>query len=138
MNQVERHYGKKLILTSGYRSPRYNRKVGGAKRSQHMHCKAVDFKIPGVNKYSLAAYVKTLPSAGGVGSYCGSSSIHMDIGAKRSWHWGCGKHKKRKRFVRNRKTHKRHYRKSRRSYRSASYRPARKRHAQNWINFQIM
>ena len=112
MNKVERHFGKKLVLTSGYRSSRYNRRVGGAKRSQHVHCKAVDFHIRGVNKYSLARYVKTLRGVGGVGSYCKSSSIHMDIGPKRSWHWGCGKSKSRKRYVKKRKT---------RSYRSASY-----------------
>ncbi len=135
MDQVERHYGKKLVLTSGYRSPRHNRRINGAKRSQHMHCKAVDFQIRGVNKYSLARYVKTLPSVGGVGSYCGSSSIHMDVGPKRSWHWGCGKRKKRSIYAKKRNRSKRHYRKS---YRTASYRVKRKTHKKSWSYFNKM
>ncbi len=133
MGRVERHYGKKLIVTSGYRSSRYNRRVGGAKRSQHMHCKAVDFRIKGVNKYSLARYVKTLRGIGGVGSYCGSRAIHIDIGPKRSWHWGCGKHKKRALFAKHKRRGKR---KARRSYRTASYkhnrRAKRSRSAKKW------
>ena len=30
------HIGKPIRVISGYRSPKYNRRIGGAKRSQHM------------------------------------------------------------------------------------------------------
>ena len=36
LKQVERHFGKRLVVTSGYRSPAYNKKVRGAEKSQHM------------------------------------------------------------------------------------------------------
>ena len=100
--RVHKRFGRKLVITSGYRSPAHNRRIGGAKRSQHMHCKAVDFRVPGVSTYALARYVKSLPGVGGVGTYCGQSSIHMDVGPKRSWHWGCGKrrHRRKTRTVR--------------------------------------
>ena len=39
---------KPIIITSGYRSPSYNKKVGGAKNSQHIKGQAVDF-ITSVN-----------------------------------------------------------------------------------------
>jgi uncharacterized protein YcbK (DUF882 family) len=52
---------------------------------------AVDFKIRGVNKYALARYLKKLPGRGGVGTYCGNSIVHLDVGPKRSWHHGCRK-----------------------------------------------
>ena len=39
---------KPIIITSGYRSPSYNQKVGGVKNSQHTKGQAVDF-ITSVN-----------------------------------------------------------------------------------------
>ena len=56
LKTVERHYGKKMVVTSGYRSPSYNRKVNGAKKSQHMYCAAADVQVPGVSKWELAKY----------------------------------------------------------------------------------
>lgn len=35
-------YGKPMIVTSGYRPPRVNKAIGGAKNSKHMTCEAVD------------------------------------------------------------------------------------------------
>ena len=89
LKQVERHFGKRLVVTSGYRSPSYNKKVRGAEKSQHMYCAAVDVQMPGVNKWELARYVRALPGRGGVGTYC-HSSVHIDIGPERDWNWKCG------------------------------------------------
>lgn len=94
LRQVERHYGKKPIVTSGYRSPAHNRRVRGARRSQHMKCAAADIEVPGVGKASLARFLRSLPGRGGVGVYCRSRSVHVDIGPKRQWNWGCGKKKR--------------------------------------------
>ena len=70
LKQVERHFGKRLVVTSGYRSPAYNRKVRGAEKSQHMYCAAVDVQLPGVSKWELAKFVRAMPGRGGVGTYC--------------------------------------------------------------------
>ncbi len=88
LKQVEQHFGKRLIVTSGYRSPAYNKKVRGAEKSQHMYCAAVDVQMPGVHKFELARYVRGMPGRGGVGTYC-HSSIHIDIGPERDWNWKC-------------------------------------------------
>ena len=96
LHRLEKKFGKKPIITSGYRSPAYNRRVRGAKRSKHMTCEAADIRIPGVSKWKLAKYVRSMPGRGGVGTYCRSSFIHIDISTKRDWNWGCRK-KKRKR-----------------------------------------
>src|SRR5690606_38803974 len=40
--------GTELNITSGYRSPDHNEKVGGAKNSQHMHGDAVDISMKGM------------------------------------------------------------------------------------------
>jgi len=95
--QVERHYGKKPIITSGYRSPKRNRRAGGARNSQHVFCKAVDMQVEGVSKWQLAKYLRSIPGRGGVGTYCRTKSVHIDIGKKRDWHHPCRRSAKRKR-----------------------------------------
>lgn len=98
LNMVERRYGSKPIVTSGYRSPNRNRRAGGARNSQHIFCKAVDIQVEGVSKWELAKFLRTLPGRGGVGTYCRTRSVHIDIGTKRDWHHPC-----RRRAVKKRK-----------------------------------
>jgi len=86
---VEQHYGKKMIVTSGYRSPTRNRQARGAKNSLHMYCAAADIQIPGVGKWELANYVRSMPGRGGVGTYCHTNSVHIDVGPERDWNWRC-------------------------------------------------
>lgn len=94
---VERRYGSKPIITSGYRSPKRNRRAGGARNSQHIFCKAVDIQVEGVSKWQLAKYLRTIPGRGGVGTYCRTKSVHIDVGSKRDWHHPCRRSKVRKR-----------------------------------------
>ncbi|RST86515.1 DUF882 domain-containing protein [Aquibium carbonis] len=89
LKNVERHFGKKMIVTSGYRDPERNRAVRGARNSMHMYCAAADVQVPGVDKHRLAAYVRALPGRGGVGTYCHTASVHIDIGPERDWNWRC-------------------------------------------------
>lgn len=93
---VERHYGKKPIITSGYRSPKRNRRAGGAKNSMHIFCKAVDLQVEGVSKWDLAKYLRTIPGRGGVGTYCRTRSVHIDTGSVRDWHYPCRRSSKRR------------------------------------------
>lgn len=92
--QVQLHYGRPLHIISGCRSKAHNRRVNGARRSQHLNCKAADFLIPGVSKYKLAAYLRGMRGRGGVGLYCRSSFVHLDVGRKRQWYWRCAKRRK--------------------------------------------
>ncbi|MEP6356340.1 MAG: D-Ala-D-Ala carboxypeptidase family metallohydrolase [Hyphomicrobiales bacterium] len=89
LQKVQRRYGVKPIVNSGYRSASKNRRVGGARKSYHVKCLAADIKVPGVSKYALARYLKNVSGVGGVGTYACKSFIHVDIGPKRSWHWRC-------------------------------------------------
>jgi uncharacterized protein YcbK (DUF882 family) len=88
---VERHYGREVVVTSGFRSPSFNRRVRGAKHSLHMYCAAADIQVQGVSKWSLAQYLRSLPGRGGVGTYCHTDSIHVDIGPDRDWNWRCSR-----------------------------------------------
>lgn len=89
IKRLESHYRKPVVITSGYRSPAHNRSVRGAKRSLHMSCAAADLQIPGVSKWEIARHVRSWPVRGGVGTYCHTESVHIDIGPERDWNWRC-------------------------------------------------
>ena len=89
LKTIEGHFGRKLIVTSGYRDPSRNRRANGAKNSLHMYCAAADIQLPGVSKWDLANYVRSMPGRGGVGTYCHTDSIHVDVGPERDWNWRC-------------------------------------------------
>ncbi|MEX3009175.1 YcbK family protein [Hoeflea sp. TYP-13] len=86
---VRRHYGRDVIITSGYRSSKRNRRAGGVRASRHTTCEAADIQVPGVSKWNLAKYLRTVDGRGGVGTYCHTKSVHIDIGTRRDWNWRC-------------------------------------------------
>ena len=77
--EFEGHFGRKIVMSSGYRDPFYNGKVGGAEGSYHTRCMAADFFIPGIPKQKLIAYAARLNLVGGLGCYPGKSFIHIDV-----------------------------------------------------------
>ncbi|MBX3577841.1 MAG: YcbK family protein [Rhizobiaceae bacterium] len=93
LKSVERRYGKQMIVTSGYRNPERNRRARGAKNSLHMYCAAADVQVPGVSKWELAKFVRSMPGRGGVGTYCHTESVHIDVGPERDWNWRCRRRK---------------------------------------------
>lgn len=73
-----------LSVSSAYRSPEYNAKVGGAPNSRHTHGDAVD--LVGVNKDNVAEIVGALRQEGFRGfGYYNDGSLHADMGAPRAW-----------------------------------------------------
>jgi uncharacterized protein YcbK (DUF882 family) len=95
LKQIEGRYGRKVMVTSGYRSPPNNRRARGAKNSLHMYCAAADIKVEGVTKFELAQYLRTMPGRGGVGTYCHTDAVHIDVGPERDWNWRCRRKKRR-------------------------------------------
>lgn len=92
LQSVRDHFGKPVTVTSGYRTPAYNKKVGGAAYSQHCCGRAADIRVPGVPVETLAAYAeKLLPDTGGIGRYPVRSGrptgwVHIDTRpAKSRW-----------------------------------------------------
>jgi len=78
LQKIRTHYGRAVIINSGYRTEPYNAKVGGADYSQHKYGTAADITIKGVTPAALAAYVETLmPNTGGIGIY--SAFTHVDV-----------------------------------------------------------
>jgi uncharacterized protein YcbK (DUF882 family) len=93
LKTIEQHYSGKIVVTSGYRSPTHNQRARGAKNSLHMYCAAADIQIEGVSKWELANYVRSMPGRGGVGTYCHTDSVHVDVGPERDWNWRCRRRK---------------------------------------------
>ncbi|MEZ2130618.1 MULTISPECIES: D-Ala-D-Ala carboxypeptidase family metallohydrolase [unclassified Sinorhizobium] len=89
IKSAENHFGRPVVVTSGYRDPSHNRLVGGADESLHKSCDAADLKVEGVSKWELASYLRSLPGRGGVGTYCHTESVHLDTGSQRDWNWAC-------------------------------------------------
>ena len=75
----ERHFGRKIVMNSGYRDPIRNVIAGGLDSSYHMRCMAADFFIPGVSKRSLIAFAMRNKAVGGLGCYPGRDFIHVDV-----------------------------------------------------------
>ncbi|WP_349434280.1 D-Ala-D-Ala carboxypeptidase family metallohydrolase [Pararhizobium sp. A13] len=90
---VETHYGRKIMVTSGLRDVKHNIRAGGRRYSLHTTCQAADIQVPGVSKWDLANYLRTIPGRGGVGTYCHTESVHIDTGEARDWNWRCRRRK---------------------------------------------
>ncbi|ODT67281.1 MAG: hypothetical protein ABS75_24080 [Pelagibacterium sp. SCN 63-23] len=77
--EFEGHFGKKVVMNSGYRDTAHNNAAGGADNSLHTKCMAADFYIPGVSKEQLIAFAMKTDGVGGLGCYPGRSFIHVDV-----------------------------------------------------------
>lgn len=81
--------GEPIHVNSGYRTPAYNKKVGGKPASQHLKAKAADITAKSFTPKQLAARIEKLIAAGkmkqgGIGIYPGFT--HYDVrGTKARW-----------------------------------------------------
>jgi len=81
--------GKNITISSGYRSPAHNAKVGGTKNSKHKLGQAADIQVQGVRPIQVYKTIQELIAQGrmmegGMGIY--KNFVHYDIrGTKTRW-----------------------------------------------------
>ena len=82
LQKIRNHFGKAVTITSAYRTPTHNKKVGGTTYSQHLYGKAADIKIQGIAPKDVAEYAETLLDEGGIGIY--NTFTHIDVRSTKS------------------------------------------------------
>lgn len=82
LERIRIHFGKPVIINSGYRCGRHNKAVGGAKYSKHTLGKAADIVVKGVPTLKVAQYCEAI-GIKGIGHY--ETFVHIDTRTKKSF-----------------------------------------------------
>ncbi len=77
LQKIRDHFGKSVTITSGYRSPAHNAKIGGAKNSYHCKGQAADIVIKGVDPLKVYLYADSIGVKGAI-YYPNSRFCHID------------------------------------------------------------
>ena len=83
LQNIRNHFNKPVHINSGFRTYSYNKKIGGARYSQHQYGTAVDIYIDGITPKEIADYAETLMvGTGGIGIY--NNFVHLDVRVEKS------------------------------------------------------
>jgi uncharacterized protein YcbK (DUF882 family) len=87
---LRNHIQRPITIMSGYRTPDYNKKCGGAKRSQHLLATAADIIVSGMTSLEVRDIIIKLikngeMDSGGVGIY--PTFVHYDVRGRNA-RWG--------------------------------------------------
>lgn len=86
LENFARSLRRPITMNSGYRSPEFNRRIGGARNSLHVQRKAADIAWGCSSTQDRVDMIQKAIDAGFTGIGCYNNFIHVDIGPKR--HWG--------------------------------------------------
>ena len=75
-----------VYITSGYRCPRYNQKVGGVANSYHRIGLAVDIKVKDIILIELLEICENIDFAG-IGFYEKKNFLHLDVRPTKRTRW---------------------------------------------------
>ncbi|MGC6415825.1 MAG: YcbK family protein [Bradymonadia bacterium] len=85
------HNPHALAIDSGFRAPAHNEHIGGAKKSQHLWGKAIDFRVKDINGDGLVGMMdkrivldilerRVIAQRGGIGRYLDhDTALHIDV-----------------------------------------------------------
>ena len=90
LQKIRDHFGKSITITSGYRCPTHNSRVGGATGSRHSKGQAADIVVQGVSPREVAKYAESI-GVKGIGLYETSADghfTHIDTRTTKSFWYG--------------------------------------------------
>lgn len=81
LEAIRNHFNAPVRINSGYRTPSWNSKVGGAPNSYHCKGMAADIVVKGHNSREVAKYADSIMEQGGVIKY--TNFVHVDVREKK-------------------------------------------------------
>lgn len=88
VEELRKHFGSPITILNAYRSPEYNRLIGGAPQSRHIEFNALDITVKGHEPMVVAQKLKEWRLQGrfkgGIGTY--ATFVHVDTrGTNATW-----------------------------------------------------
>lgn len=90
LQKIRDHFGKSITITSGYRCPTHNARIGGATGSRHSKGQAADIVVQGVSSREVAKYAESI-GIKGIGLYETAKDgyfTHIDTRTTKSFWYG--------------------------------------------------
>ena len=81
LETIRNHFEAPVKINSGYRTPAWNSKVGGAPNSYHCKGMAADIVVKGHTSKEVAEYASSIMEEGGVIRY--TNFVHIDVREKK-------------------------------------------------------
>jgi uncharacterized protein YcbK (DUF882 family) len=81
LEEIRKHFDAPVIINSGYRTPRWNSKVGGTPNSYHCKGMAADIVVKGKSSKEVAEYANSIMEKGGIIRY--TNFTHIDVREKK-------------------------------------------------------
>lgn len=92
LQRLRTNWRRPLTVTSAFRDPEYNKRVGGASKSKHLTGQAFDINMKGQSDAAVVSFIYYAVRAGftGFGLYLDRAVpfIHIDTGPHRVWQSG--------------------------------------------------
>lgn len=81
--RMGRHFGKQVVIYSGYRPPQLSTRP----RSRHLSAAAIDFHIPGVKNIEVVRWLQQEFHPLGIGFYPDGVHVHLDVDRTVDAYW---------------------------------------------------
>ena len=86
LEKLREYLKKPVFITSGYRCPAYNQKVGGVKTSYHLLGMAADIQVREIPLMSLWDAAEEIYFRG-IGFYSEKNFLHLDVRPTQKARW---------------------------------------------------
>lgn len=90
LQKIRTAYAQPVIINSAYRTPDYNKKVGGVANSQHVYGKAADIRLKSTESRQCLQLLQSAEKYGAMGLGLYGDFCHVDVRDVKSCFLGSG------------------------------------------------